>query len=81
MRIVVERAEQGRRASSNGFWTIVRVATVLLFAFVVASAAASLVSNSFSWVIAVATFIVAFGFGLNVQYWLRRKIRGFGEVG
>jgi hypothetical protein len=77
MRIAVARAEQERRESSNRFWTIVRVAIVVLFAFIVASAAASLVTNIvLRWVIGVATFIVAFGIGGTVQQWLRRKIRG-----
>src|SRR5262245_7365721 len=76
MRLAVERAEQERRDSSNRFLTIVRVAIVVLFALVVADAAASLVSNIvLRWVIGVAAFVVAFGVGLNVQYWLRLKIR------
>ena len=79
-RLAVERAGVERRESSNSFWTIVRVTIVLLFAYLVATAAASLTCNDrcniLSWVIGVATFIVAFGVGLNVQYWLRRKIRG-----
>jgi protein-S-isoprenylcysteine O-methyltransferase Ste14 len=79
-RIAVERAAQEHRESSNKFWTIIRVAIVLLFAYLVATAAASVTCdercNILSWVIGVATFIVAFGVALNVQYWLRRKFRG-----
>jgi hypothetical protein len=35
MRIATERAEQERRESSNRYWTMVRVAIVVLVAFVV----------------------------------------------
>ena len=77
-RHAVEMAEQERWESSNRFWTIVRVAVVLLFAYLVATSAASFACNRtcgiFSWVIGVVTFIVAFGVGVSVQQWIRRTI-------